>query len=66
MEDLIEIDGMKINQVNDDIFEVFSGNEKYIVMFDVEGNPACTCKGYWYNGHCKHIDAVKKFIEKYG
>lgn len=59
MENLVEIDGMRVRKVSDELYEVYSGDEKYVVIFDADGTPACTCKGYWFNGHCKHIDAVK-------
>ena len=57
---------MEVNEINEDIYEVYDGDEKYIVMFDIEGNPGCTCKGYWYNGHCKHIDAVMEYKKEMG
>ena len=60
MEDLIEIDGMKIEKVSDDVFIVHSDGEEYDVIFDEKRGVICTCKGWWYNGHCKHIDAVLK------
>ena len=66
MENLVEIDGMKINKVSNELWEVYSEDKKYVVVKDVDGEYACTCHGYWYNGRCKHIEAVKKFEIKYG
>ena len=46
MEDIVEVDGMKIEKVSDDVFIVHSDGEEYDVIFDERGEVICTCKGW--------------------
>jgi len=56
---------MTVSKVADGVYEVKSGEEEYTVIEDINGEFVCTCAGYWYNGSCKHIEAVKIYREKY-
>jgi hypothetical protein len=44
-------------------FEVKSKDNVYIVNLSNK-KYNCTCTGYNFRGHCKHIDAVKSKLEK--
>ena len=55
------LENMEVVEVGEDVYEVHSDGKTYFVIFDNNGEPACTCRGYWYNGHCKHIDAVMEW-----
>jgi len=52
---------MQIERIDEDFFKVISDQKVYYVVFDKDGI-FCTCRGYLFNGKCKHIDAIKQIL----
>ena len=50
---------LKVEDIGHGLYKVFSGEKVYYVVEYKEGEFLCTCKGYLFNGRCKHIRAVK-------
>ena len=52
----------KVEKVSNELYEVYSDGKVYQVI-NTEGEWICTCRRWFLKGHCKHIEAVERFIE---
>jgi len=56
---------IQVEELDSDFFKVYSRDNQYYVVM-VENELVCTCKGYYFNGRCKHIEKVKEILEMRG
>lgn len=54
---------LAVEKIRDDFFKVKSGENEYYVT-KIDGEYACTCKGWWYHNKCKHIEMVKRVLNE--
>lgn len=48
-----------IKEIADECWEI----KDYTIVLGLKGRFVCTCKGYFYRGRCKHIKALREFLE---
>jgi len=58
----VEKGKLKVEKISNELYEVYSDGKVYQVI-NTEGVWVCTCRGWYFNNKCKHIEAVLEFIE---